>query len=109
MEQKLLKWLKVKPYCFFFKVLTQQVLTIQPVSFRYSGAVKVILAHFTEPLFLTMVAAAQQQRLGSLCVRINARCSGKGASPSHTDVALIFAEPSAQELHYLFGNRNLTR
>jgi hypothetical protein len=44
-------------------------------------------------------------QLGSLCVRIKASSPGS----SSVDVAVIFADPTNQELDYLFGNKNLTR
>ena len=54
--------------------------------------------------FQTTAMGAPQ--LGSLCVRIRACC---GLKNSDIDVAVIFADPTAQELDYLFGNRNLTK
>jgi hypothetical protein len=56
-------------------------------------------------------------QLASLCVRIKGR-GGIGGGGSgiggiggggDIEVAVIFAEPTAQELDYLFGNKNLTR
>jgi hypothetical protein len=49
-------------------------------------------------------------QLASLSVRIKGSSgTGGGGSGGDIEVAVIFAEPTAQELDYLFGNKNLTR